>query len=180
MLTIPPSAHFGWGPQWMWGRGGSSQSGITASRHQHQFLYSSRLFHHLLLPGWGTWMDGRMTKGTTGRDGWKGGPPADRRTPRILLCWRFKAPRFSNAGKQNARTIKISDFFSIFPCFPMCFQGEKARHNYHKGPVPHVKRKRIPHYITISFTLIRECRPLGINGTVPYPFPLTFWWGRKS
>jgi hypothetical protein len=62
----------------------------------------------------------------------------------------------------------------------MCSQGEKARHNYHKGPVPHVKRKRIPHYITISFTLIRECRPLGINGTVPYPFPLTFWWGRKK
>jgi hypothetical protein len=48
------------------------------------------------------------------------------------------------------------------------------------GEVPPVKRKRIPHKITISFTLIRECRPLGINGTVPYPFPLIFGWGRKS
>ncbi len=67
MLTISPSAHLGWGPQWMWGGGGSSQSGITTSRRRHQFLYRSRLFHHLLLPGWRTWMDGQMTGWTTGR-----------------------------------------------------------------------------------------------------------------
>ncbi len=39
------------GPSMDVGRGGSSQSGITASRHRHQFLYRSRLFHHFLLPG---------------------------------------------------------------------------------------------------------------------------------
>jgi hypothetical protein len=38
------------------------------------------------------------------------------------------------------------------------------------------KEKEFP----ISFTLIRECRPLGINGRIPYTFPLIYEWGRKS
>jgi hypothetical protein len=40
MLTIPPSAHFGWGPQGK-GVGSSSQSSISASSTWTPFFYIS-------------------------------------------------------------------------------------------------------------------------------------------